>query len=133
MAREVTKNLLKNLNMNYIFYEKSIYVMLSSIFLAIAFILHQPNNKVLLDFSNPVSNSVFSSFIIFHILLQLRIHYEMGEADIMGYGLIKIFEKNQGVDFPIGFKLKPPSLISNLMRHPPYYCFLVHFWMGQQK
>ena len=133
MAREVTKNFMKNLNINYVFFERSIYVILSAIFLSNAFILHQPNDKVLLDFSNPLSNSLFSSLIILHILIELRTFYEMGEADVTGYGLIKIFEKYQGADFPIEFKEKPPSLISSLMRHPLYYCLLVHFWLGSTK
>lgn len=131
MSREVIKKFFRNINKNYIFFERSIFNLSAAICLGICLYLYQPNDKTFIDISNSFTNSIFLFLLTLNLLLEMYAFYDMIEADdILGFGLIKIFEKNNGTFFPIEFKQKSPSLLSELMRHPIYFCSLSHLWLG---
>ena len=133
MAREESKNFMMLISPNYVFFERSFYLLFAAFSLSLNCILHQPDPEIFLDFSHPIINMIFTILLLLHVLLNLFAFLDMGEADIVGFGLIKIFEENKGTHIPINFRQKPPSLLSKMMRHPIYYCATAEIWLSSTK
>lgn len=133
LARGWFKDFMKKINIYYVFFERSIFNFLASVFLFTGMLFHQPSEEILLDFSNKYTDFVMIFLLFIHVLLELWAFHDMKDADIMGFALVKLFEENKGTHIPIHFKQKPPSLLSNLMRHPLYYCAFAHLWLATTK
>lgn len=133
MAREESKNFMMRISPKYVFFERSFYLLLAAFTLSFNCIMHQPNPEIFVDFSHPITNMIFTILLLLHLLLNIFAILDMGEADVLGFGLIKIFEENKGTHLPINFRPKPPSLLSKMMRHPIYYCAIVLIWVSSTK
>ena len=130
MARENSKNIFMSINQNFIFFERSFFLILASFYLGICLLLHQPNPSIILDFSHPIMNVIFTILLILHGLLNLWAFFDL---DIAGFVRMRIFEKNAGTHVPIQFNPKPPTSLSKMMRHPIYYCAIAEIWLSSTK
>lgn len=133
MAREGFKEIWKGINQNYVFFERSLFIFAASLFLGACLFLHQPNDKVLIDFSCAITNSLMLFLLFLHVLIEFKAFYDMRNADILGFAHIRLFEENLGTNYPIQFVEKKPSLLSQMMRHPIYYGSLAHLWLSSTK
>lgn len=132
-ARSWFKDLMIKITPSYVFFERALFNFLSSVFLFSGMFFHQPTETIVLNFSSKYTDFVMILLLFLHLLIDLWAFYDMKDADLGGFFLIKLFEENKGAHFPIQFKQKPPSLLSKLMRHPIYYCSLSHLWLGTTK
>lgn len=133
LARGWFKDFMKKIDIYYVFFERSVFNFLASVFLFTGMFFHQPDGEIFLDFSNKYSDFLIAFLLFAHVLLEFWAFHDMKDADLMGFALVKLFEENKGIHIPIHFKQKPPSLLSNLMRHPLYYCAFAHLWLATTK
>lgn len=133
MAREGFKEICKEINQKYVFFERSLFTFTASLCLGLALFLHQPNDKVFIDFSCTMTNSFMLFLLFLHVLLEFKAFYDMRDADLLGFAHIRLFEEKLGTTYPIEFIERKPSLLSQMMRHPIYYGLLAHLWLSSTK
>lgn len=130
MSRMWFKEALQKCWRNYVFYERLLFNLVSSISVLLMFGLYQTDDAVIFNVDFPFANVTWYALFALGMFLCLWSMLDMGENDILGFGLLKNFKKKKGSKFPAFVDVETKSILRASCRHPLYFSMFIYNTFG---
>lgn len=125
MARMWFKEAMQRRWRNYVFYERLLFNLVSSILCFFMFQLYQADDRVLFEIDFPYARVIWYVFYALGLGLLGWSVIDMGENDLFCFGLLRDWKKNKGSKFPAFVDVETQSILRASCRHPLYASLFV--------
>lgn len=126
MARKCFKQFLLRMNKKYVMFERSTFLLFSGLCCFAITYMIVPDNKILWSPPNQAVKCTGHTIALVAILYFVVAHWEMRFCDLWGFFITRQF-KEDGVNYPLEFDIRPPTNFGRMQRHPIYTAFYLIF------
>ena len=125
MSRMWFKEAMQTMWRNYVFYERILFNLVTSILLFMMSWFFQADDKMIFEVKFPFASFIWMSISILALVLWVWSLADMSPDDVFCFGLLKEWKKNKGSRFPASIDSETQSILSLSCRFPHFFAILV--------